>query len=329
MKQVVTIIIFILIVVKQTAAQDPHFSQFYSAPLSVNPAYTGVFNGDIRIIANHRQQWFNTNSHYSTTTLCADGKIKQKEIELQNPLNAGIMFMNDYSLNEAFKSIYASATASYHVPIDQDGFKSFGAGLSVAYGSRRVDFSRLTFDEQFAGNGFDVTLPTGEQALTNMKPFVSVGAGILYLYNNKEEGTFFDIGVSGYHFNKPKQTVLQDDKEYLPIRLSAQCSFQRYLQSDVLLNLRLLYQRQAEIEYILGGFSLAKLLGRDNQQMAGFGCWYRTKDAITPNLFFEYDRFQVGFSYDITVSKFKTGTAPASSWEFSLQYRLGNGSWLH
>ena len=38
-------------------AQDPHFSQFYAAPLQVNPAMTGVFSGQFRIAINYREQW--------------------------------------------------------------------------------------------------------------------------------------------------------------------------------------------------------------------------------------------------------------------------------
>ena len=324
-------VIFILasLFMLNTIAQDPHFSQFYSAPLSVNPAYTGVFNGSLRAISNYRQQWFNASSSYNTGTFSIDGKIRQKEIEFQNPLNAGVMFMNDNSLNGAFKSIYTAGSVSYHVTLDEDRFKSLGAGLQIAYGNRRVDFSQLYFDEQFTNNGFDVSLPTGEVALTNMKPFVSVGAGLLFLYNNKEEGIFFDLGVSGYHLNKPTQTVISDDKQILPFRISVQSSFQRYLQSDLLLNIKAVYQQQSKIEYLLAGLSIAKLVGHDNQQMVGVGCWYRTKDAIIPYIFLEYNRLQIGISNDVTVSNFKVGRSPASSWELSLQFKIGDGSWLH
>jgi hypothetical protein len=38
-------------------AQDPHFSQFFSSPLTLNPAFTGKFDGSWRLAANHRDQW--------------------------------------------------------------------------------------------------------------------------------------------------------------------------------------------------------------------------------------------------------------------------------
>jgi Type IX secretion system membrane protein PorP/SprF len=37
-------------------AQDPHFSQFFASPLTLNPAFTGKFDGQVRLAANHRDQ---------------------------------------------------------------------------------------------------------------------------------------------------------------------------------------------------------------------------------------------------------------------------------
>ena len=41
--------------------QDEHFTNFRMAPLAVNPALTGAFNGTYRLTAVYRGQW-NTSS---------------------------------------------------------------------------------------------------------------------------------------------------------------------------------------------------------------------------------------------------------------------------
>lgn len=97
-------------------AQDPHFTQFYSAPLTVNPAYTGVYTGKVRLMSNYRQQRISSTSPYNTVTLAMDYKTGKQNGDGQNPFNVGVMFMNDNSLNGAFKSTYATGTVSYHVP---------------------------------------------------------------------------------------------------------------------------------------------------------------------------------------------------------------------
>ena len=35
-------------------AQDPHFSQFFASPLTLNPAFTGKFDGLFRVAGNYR-----------------------------------------------------------------------------------------------------------------------------------------------------------------------------------------------------------------------------------------------------------------------------------
>src|SRR5690625_5556006 len=37
--------------------QDIHYSQFYMAPLHLNPAMAGVMNCNSRMIVNYRNQW--------------------------------------------------------------------------------------------------------------------------------------------------------------------------------------------------------------------------------------------------------------------------------
>ena len=49
-------------------AQDPHFSQFFSSPLTLNPAFTGKFNGTWRLAANHRDQWPSIPKAYVTSS---------------------------------------------------------------------------------------------------------------------------------------------------------------------------------------------------------------------------------------------------------------------
>lgn len=304
-------------------AQDPHFTQFYSAPFTVNPAYTGVFEGSFRMMSNYRQQWNSLASPYTTALVALDAKIGNKKDVGQNPFNVGMQLMTDKSMKGAFMSNYASVVTSYHVPLDVDGYESLGAGLTFSYGQRKLDFSSLTFDSQFTSGGYDQTLPSGETALQDMKPFVSIGAGVLYQYRDADFGNYFDVGFSAYHVNQPKQTFLADDQQYLPIRFSGQISYQHYISENGIINLKGLYQNQGKVEYFLGGATYAKVLNQ-NKDMIGLGAYYRTGDAISPIVFFEFSDVQVGFSYDILNSNLKNAPKPLRSMEFSLQWRLGD-----
>jgi len=57
-----------------SSAQDFHYSQFYNAPLHLNPALTGIFRGDIRAMGNYKSQWTDVPVDYKTVTLAVDKK---------------------------------------------------------------------------------------------------------------------------------------------------------------------------------------------------------------------------------------------------------------
>ena len=304
-------------------AQDPHFTQFFAAPFTVNPAYTGVFNGQVRMMANYRTQWQNAIDPFTTAIVAGDFKIGSNSSEGQNPFNVGIQMMNDRSMKNAFKSNYLSATTSYHVTMDDAGFHSLGAGLMATYADRRIDVSSLSFDAQFTSGGFDiVNLSNNEATLQNLKPFFTLGAGLLYRYDNWESGDFIDVGISGFHFTQPQQSVFNDSASILPLRWSAQLGYQKQLQSDVVINAKFLFQHQAKVQYLLGGLSVGKIFG-ERRDLIGVGCWYRSADAISPYVFYDFNGLQVGLSYDVTVSDLTKGPKPARSMEMSLQWRLG------
>jgi type IX secretion system PorP/SprF family membrane protein len=303
-------------------AQDPHFTQFFSAPFTINPAYTGVFDGRLRVMTNYRQQWANFVTPFTTAVIAGDVKVGSLQgVSTQQPINIGMQLMQDQSMGGAFRSSFAGLLASYHVNVDAVGDRSLGVGLSFNYGNRIMDFSSLSFDRQFASNGFNLSLPNGEAAMQNMKPFYSIGAGLLYRYASPLNGTFFDIGLSGYHFNKPVQTIFDDPLRILPVRWSAQVTVQQYVGDVSLINIKAIYQKQASIEYVLTGLSMARSFGDENQFLVGTGFWYRLGESVAPYAFCEVSGLKIGFSYDVT-NITKQPLAPASSLELSLQWRI-------
>lgn len=306
-----------------SVGQDPHFTQYYTTPLLVNPAYTGVFNGSLRIASTYRQQWSSLGAPFNTMAVGVDGKVFNDGVYHQNPFNIGVVFQSDKTLKGALSSNNLTATAAYHVPLNREGTQSLGLGLSGMYGQRNFNFTNLAAASQFASGGFDLSLPSGEVTFEKMKPYLSIGAGILYCNTNEEEGSFFEIGASTYHLNRPLQTILYQGTAVIPMRVNAHVHLQRYIGEDLLFDARLLYQIQTESDYLLGGAAITKLLQSDPEgSLIGLGCWYRTGDAIAPNLFAEFNSIRFGFTYDIQINDIRKQSVPASTLEFSLQYRF-------
>lgn len=316
----------VVLIATQSSAQDPNFSQFFSSPLNINPALTANINADWRAIANFRDQWIGPASPYVTGTISFDRKMFQKKIpgvEEGNVFGFGTMLMYDRAMAGIVNSTYASMNLSYRVKLSDGETKHrLGAGFGAIYGHRRIDFSRVDFEEQFTGYGFNTNLPTGETSLSSMKPYFSVSSGLLYSITS--EKTNFDIGASAFHINKPKQTFLKDEKQYLNMRTVAHANFETFLKDDLVLSANAVYQRQGTAEYYSFGGALGYYLPYYQDLLLNAGIWYWSRNAVVPYIGVAYKDYQFGLSYDVTVSKLRLANDKPNTYELSLIVRGRN-----
>jgi type IX secretion system PorP/SprF family membrane protein len=318
------LVIFLLIVMKSLNAQDPSFAQFFSSPLNINPALTANINADWRLISNFRDQWIGPASPYVTGTVSYDSKIMQNKTpngSENNFVGVGGMLMFDRAMSGVVKSTYASLNLSYNIKISETDYytERLAVGFGAIYGRKDIDFSRVDFEEQFTGYGFNRNLPTGETALSNMKPYVSASAGITY--TAKTEKSNFDAGVAAFHLNKPRQTFLKDDQEFLAIRKVAHANFETFINERSVFITNAIYQFQQEANYLSVGAAMGYYVGNSTETMVTAGLWYWSKNALIPYVGLTYKDLQFGLSYDITTSKLNQASRKPSSWELSIILR--------
>jgi len=305
-------------------AQDPSFSQFFSSPLNVNPALTANINADWRMISNYRDQWIGPASPYVTGTVSFDTKVMQHKtpdnIE-NNFMGVGGMLMFDHAMSGVVQSTYASLNLSYNIKITEtDRYRErLAIGFGAIYGHRRIDYNRVNFEEQFNGFGFNKNMPTGESSLSNMKPYFSGSTGITYTATT--EKTNFDIGVAAFHFNKPKQTFLKDDNQFLPMRKVAHTNFEMFTDKRTVINANAIYQYQKKASYFSVGGAVGYYVTDNAESLITAGLWYWSKNALIPYVGLGYKNFQVGLSYDLTISKLNDAARRPNSWELSLILR--------
>lgn len=326
MKKMKAFICAFVVIAIQSKAQDPNFSQFFSSPLNINPSLTANINADWRAIANFRDQWISPASPYATGTISYDAKMFQKKfpgMEEGNIFGLGGMLMYDKAMGGVVKSTYASLNMSYRVKLSNGETKHrLGAGFGTIYGHRRIDFGGVDFEEQFTGYGFNTNLPTGESSLSSMKPYFSVSTGLLYSITSANSN--FDIGVSVFHVNKPKQTFLQDENQYLPMRKVIHANFETFLSQSVVLSTNAIYQSQETAHYFSVGGALGYYLPQNEDFLLNAGLWYWSKNAIIPYIGLAYKDYQFGISYDVTISKLKEANNKPKTWELSLIVRGRN-----
>lgn len=318
------VVLCILFTAGKANAQDPSFSQFFSSPLNINPALTANINADWRAIANFRDQWIGPASPYVTGTLSYDRKIFQNKIpnvdDEGNVLGIGTMLMYDRAMGGIVKSNYGSLNLSYNVKLSNGETKhKLGAGFGAIYGHRRIDFSRVDFEEQFTGYGFNTNLPTGESSLSSMKPYFSISTGLTYSITSEKSN--FDIGAAAFHVNKPKQTFLKDEQQYLAMRNVIHSNFETFLNESLVLNVNGIYQYQSKAEYFSIGGALGYYLPQNYEIMVNAGVWYWSSNAIIPYIGIAYQDLQFGMSYDVTTSKLNQASDKPNTWELSLIIR--------
>lgn len=300
-------------------AQDPHFSQFFSSPLTLNPAFTGKFDGQLRFAANHRDQWPSIPKAYVTTSGSLDFPILKSKIPVGDVFGIGFSGLSDQSADAALKLNYGSVSLSYHKALDENGYSTIGAGFQGTYSSAILDFTKLTFEDQLTQNGFTgVTSETLSNG--NNQNYFDVNAGVLYSGSSNGLNNFY-LGASVYHINRPNLSFI--DKVWaLSPRLTIHGGGSFPLNEVLSINASAIHQVQNKATETLVGAALSANLNGDNDNPSSIyiGSWIRFRDAIIPYVGIEVNGLRIGASYDINTSSLKAATASRGGSEFSLIY---------
>lgn len=69
-----------------------------------------------------------------------------------------------------------------------------------------------------------------------------------------------------------------------------------------------------------GAFGWVKPSEDDDQTALTTGIWYRYRDAIVPYIGLDWNKFQLGISYDIMGKELRSVTPKNASFEISIRY---------
>src|SRR5690349_3667397 len=112
-------------------AQDPQFSQFYAAPLYLNPALTGS-TGQARAGINYRNQWPAIDANFTTMSAYFDYFIEDKNSGI------GALITKDREGLAGLRSMSLALQYSYELQITEN--LGFRPGLQVGVFRRDVNF---------------------------------------------------------------------------------------------------------------------------------------------------------------------------------------------
>ncbi len=313
--------IFALLVVSFVVkAQDPHFSQFFASPLTLNPALTGKFDGTFRFAINHRNQWPAFNNVYTTTSVSVDFAVLKKKLPELDTWGVGISALKDKAAGGILANSYIGLSTSYHKALDENGYHQIGAGFQGTYGQKRLDIAKVVFEDQLTPFGFTgVSNDLFLQENLNIN-YVDVNAGIIYTGSTNDNNNFY-VGASMYHINKPKESFKGGNWTISP---RTTISAGGYFPAGDLLTIHTsaIYQVQNKATETLVGAAVAATLnaGAINPTSIYLGSWLRFGDAVIPYIGLEFNGIRIGTTYDVNVSDLKAGSESRGGMEISLIY---------
>jgi type IX secretion system PorP/SprF family membrane protein len=319
---------FFLLITFSAAAQDAHFSQYNTTPMSINPAMTGIFDGTLRFSNNYRSQWSALGKPYKTIYSSLDfplGKQKNKN----HYWGAGIMINSDKTGEAQFYTTLVEASLSFTTALNDYGTHFISFGAQTGLDQRGIDLTKVTWDSQWNGNNFDPTLPAGEVIQLQQFTFVDFNMGAMWYYL-PDEFNNGSIGISFAHLNRPNTSFYVKQTDKMDIRYTLNASADLAVdrnENTTWISPKLLVMLQGEHSEIdIGGYVKNRLILKSKytnftkEMLFSWGACYRWNDAIIASARIEYGRFGLGFSYDLNVSSLANQAGSANSTEISFSY---------
>jgi type IX secretion system PorP/SprF family membrane protein len=313
-------------------AQDVHFTQYFTSPLTLNPAMTGLVADDLRFSGNYRQQWASVSPNpYITGSMSFDIATLKGKLPEGDALGLGFLGLYDKSGSGGLTNTTVGLSASYHKAFGRDRKQHISFGLQGVLVQKSLNFAKLTFEDMYNSGSGTLAFPTSETFNNGDLTYPDFNLGIMYSGQVSDNATFY-LGYSQYHLTRPVETFqpggglpgAEDHK--ISNRHTAYIGGSFDMNPNTVLYTSGLYQAQAGAqEFILGaavGFVLNP--GHDDEYQKNtilyLGGWYRYGDAVSPYMGLEWSKMRLGISYDVNVSSFAPATRGAGGYEISLIY---------
>jgi len=334
MNRIITVLLLALLtLVPDAFAQDPTFTQFWAARTYINPAFAGADDG-IRVHANYRNLW---------TAIPGDFSTYAAGVEVGNPALFGGVAFQAVVGNEGEGQLQTqrySIMYSYRLIVIPRMF-DIHFGLDAAYMSKQIrDWDSFVFSDQLHpvfGNINPSNATRPDRLRVEMPDF---NAGLLARFNfmpgsaksktRKVIGNTF--GFAAHHITSPNES-LTGNTEKLPVKFVTHYSMMlpvshRKAKNPVFISPNIMYEHQRNLSTMnIGMYAM--------REPIMIGVWYRSEmrferyqyDAIMFNVGIRgEDRrktfmYQIGYSYDLTISRLAGATAGSHELALAFEFR--------
>lgn len=336
-------LLFVLLVgsYSTVGAQDIHFTMFDMAPINLNPAYTGFYEGTFRIGGIYRSQWqglgtnapmpsnvtnpgaypdrfsgFRTPSAFIDLPFAGIRSKKDKWGKAKHWFGAGLNFFNDQAGN--LSTTKAELALAFHAGLGARGNTRLSFGLKGGIIQNQLgEQGDYVFENEITGIGTE-TFAGG--TATGM----DISAGVML--GHRATGWGIQVGAALNHINSPDLTILTEEYR-LPNNLVMS------VQSDFSLTKRFSTRPMFFAQYMASVLemnvqNLFALHFNDTKDLnLLFGGGYRFSNEAFARIGFEFKGLIFGAAYDFNLSSLNltsgtlsTGAARGQGFELGLTY---------
>jgi type IX secretion system PorP/SprF family membrane protein len=311
LRKIICCFFFLVSLSFSSKGQDPIFSQFFSAPTYLNPAFAGASDCS-QMVFNYRNLPSPQFGTFSTFNFSADTRIPRIGGGI------GLLVTSDHQGGLIMQN-QISAIYSHKVKISDDFFVNLG--IQGGYFRNELHWDKLVFYDQ-------INPSTGEVFPQNESPpaqtwidGIDFASGILF-YSERIYG-----GVAIHHLNTPERgffATIGWPRKYtahlglhLPLKHSG---FGLNKTEDLFISPNLVYQQQGPHKRINYGM------------YAGFssfvaGLWFRQNLTLPSTLIFmvglQLEKYKIGYSYDHSLSGYSGVLSGAHEISVSFNFNCG------
>lgn len=307
-------------------AQDIHFTQYFTSPLTLNPAQTGLTQNDWRASANFRSQWYSVTSNpYISGTVAFDIPTFRGKLPEGDAFGVGVLGLYDKAGTGGLQNTTLGISLAYHKAFGMEKQHMLSLGVQGYYVQKSIQFDKLIFGDQYNPQAPGEIYRTQENFGNQDLSYPDFNIGLMYSGRVSEKATLYG-GFAYYHLTRPEERFLNTGNALkINSRYSAHLGSSFEMNENTVMYLSAMYQKQGPASELLLGGAVGFIMNPGHDEYTHntifyLGGWYRYGDAIAPYIGFEWSRMKIGISYDVTMSNAQNMTNGQGAYEFSVIY---------
>lgn len=310
---------------QKSQSQNLHWTMFDLSPLTLNPAFTGDYEGSFRVGANYRSQWNSISdaTGFSTPSLYIDAPIVM--IGNRGWLGVGGVLYNDEAGGNTLNTFSAMGSVAMHFGINKKLTSVLSFGIQGGIVQHQLKTDNILLEEQIVLGGQNLPFNNDMNGGLLNDPnnsFFDINIGVRY-YSQLSTRSNLTFGLTVRNLLAPEKNLLSNvTGDNLPPLVAVHGLFQIGMNETWSLHPAFIAQNQASASEVGLQTLIGYRIDKEKNISIRVGPGYRVldNDAIEAIFQLDYQGFRIGGAYDFNISDLSAATNNQGGFELSLSY---------